>query len=70
MGSIPCTVRIGTTGYVEMFLTQVAKHNEVNCFPKAGIGPPGGTCYLGTGSHLAPAAWNSQQAAQVNSGKD
>ena len=70
MGPIPCTVRTGTTRYVEMFITQVAKNNEGSHFPKADIGPPGGTCYLGTGSPLAPAAWNSWQVAQVNSGKD
>lgn len=72
MGSVPCMVRTGLAGYIEMFITQAAKHSEVSHFPKAGVDPPGRTCYLGTGSPLAPCspAWNSWQVAQVNSGKD
>lgn len=32
-GSIACMIRTGTTGYREMFITRVAKHNEVSHRP-------------------------------------
>ena len=70
VGSNPCTVRTGTAGQVEIFITQVAKDNEVSHFHKASIGPPGGTCYLRTGSLITPCSLEYMAGSKSELGKD